>query len=89
MASKILSFAEQNGKIGYNPTIPFKIGGKKYIGIRVESLESQLDSRILFAYEQNKSSNLWKIDPTLGSLKLQDPAYFELNGKRTHNALWG
>jgi hypothetical protein len=81
MESKILSFIKQDEKIVYNPTVPFEFGGKKYIGVRVESLGSESDSRILFAYEQDKNTNLWAIDYSLGSLPLQDSAYVKINGK--------
>lgn len=48
MESKILSVTNQNGKTVYNPTIPFEYEGKKYIGVRVDSLGSDLDSQTFF-----------------------------------------
>ena len=65
----------------YNPTVPFEFDGKRYMGVRVESLESELDSQTLFAFEQDKDANLWAIDPLLGSLPLQDPSHVEINGE--------
>lgn len=79
MKSKILSFTNKNSKTVYNPTVPFEFEGKKYMGVRMESLESELDSQTLFAYERDKDTNLWEIDYSLGHLPLQDPAYVEIN----------
>jgi len=79
--SKKLSFANTNGETVYNPTIPFEHGGKKYMGVRVESLGSESDSRTCFAYEQDEEENLWKIDHSLDSLPLQDPSYVRINKK--------
>ena len=81
MESKILSVTNQNGKTVYNPTVPFDYEGKKYIGVRVDSLDSDLDSQTFFAYERDKDTNLWEIDYSLGFLPLQDPAYVEINGE--------
>ena len=81
MESKILSFINQNGKSVYNSTIPFEFENKKYIGVRMESLESESDSQTFFAYERDKDTNSWVIDYSLGSLPLQDPAYVEINGE--------
>jgi len=77
----ILSFTNQNGKTAYNPTIPFEFNGKKYMGIRAESLESELDSQTLFAYEKDCEKDLWEIDYSLDSLPLQDPAYAKIKGE--------
>ena len=44
MESRILSFVNKSGKTVYNPTVPFKHEGRRYIGVRVESLDSELDS---------------------------------------------
>jgi hypothetical protein len=79
MEAKILSVISQNEKIVYNPTVPFESEGKIYIGVRVESLNSELDSQTFFAYKQD--TNLWRIDYSLGSFPLQDPAYVEINGE--------
>ena len=81
MTSTILSFNDKTDKTIYNPTIPFVHEGRIYMGVRMESLKSELDSQTLFAYERNKDTNLWVIDYTLGSLPLQDPAYVEINGE--------
>jgi len=71
MDSEILSFKNIENKIVYNPTIPFKHSGKKYIGVRTESVDSEFDSEIRFAY---KDSDHWVIDTSLPSFQLQDPA---------------
>jgi len=81
MESKILSFVNKKGKIVYNPTVPFEYQGKKYIGVRVESLDSELDSQTFFACERDENANLWEIDYSLDSLPLQDPSYVKINGK--------
>lgn len=75
MESAILSFEGQGGKTVYNPTAPFKYNGRSYMGVRVESLESELDSKTMFAYKQSKS---WMIDTSLPSLPLQDPSLIQL-----------
>lgn len=71
MDSKILSFRNVGNKIVYNPTIPFKHNGKEYIGVRIESFDSESDSEICFAY---RHSDHWIIDNSLPSFQLQDPA---------------
>lgn len=74
MNSQILSIKGKGNKIVYNPTVPFQHKGKEYIGLRVESLGSELDSRIMFAHKQ---ANIWVID-SLPSLHLQDPALMQI-----------
>ncbi len=79
--SKVLSFTNSNGKIVYNPSIPFEHKGKIYMCVRIESFESELDSQTFFAYEIDKNANLWSIDYSLESLPLQDPSYIKINGE--------
>jgi hypothetical protein len=76
MFSQILSFEGTNGKIAYNPTTPFRQGGKEYIGVRAEPPESELDSAIFFACREK--SGEWKIDLSLPSFPLQDPAVMKI-----------
>jgi len=76
MDSQILSIKGLNKKTAYNPTVPFKHNNKEYIGLRVESLSSELDSRIMFAF---KNKDEWVIDSS--SFALQDPALMQINGK--------
>ncbi|MEK6940386.1 MAG: DUF1861 family protein [Nanoarchaeota archaeon] len=79
MKSKIVPIRNIKGKTAYNPTVPFCDSGKTYIGIRIESLDSELDSRIFFAYKLNE--NEWEIDDTVTPLQLQDPAYVKVKGE--------
>lgn len=79
MKSKIIPILNTRGKTAYNPTIPFEDSGRTYMGVRVESLDSELDSRTFFAYKLK--NNEWEIDNTLPSLPLQDPAYVKVNGE--------
>lgn len=81
MKSRILTFTNGNGSTIYNPTIPFQFEKKKYMGVRVESFDSELDSQTFFAYEQNKNAGLWTIDYSLASLPLQDPVHVTINGE--------
>ncbi len=81
MKASILNFANKNGKTVYNPTVPFEFNGKNYMGVRMESLESELDSQTSFAYEKDKKSNLWVVDNSIKSLPLQDPTHVEINGE--------
>ena len=76
MDSKILSIIGLNKKTAYNPTVPFKHNNKEYIGLRVESLSSELDSRIMFAF---KNKDEWVIESS--SFALQDPALMQIAGK--------
>jgi len=77
MSSKILPFRNIGDRTVYNPTIPFKYGGKEYIGIRTESFDSELDSEIRFAY---KKSDYWVVDDSLPAFHLQDPAITTIKG---------
>lgn len=81
MRERILSFTNLAGKTTYNPTVPFEFRRRTYIGVRVESLDSELDSRTFFAYERDKNASQWEIDYSLDSLPLQDPTYVEINGE--------
>ena len=76
MDSQILSIIGLNKKTAYNPTVPFKHKGKEYIGLRVESINSELDSRIMFAF---KNKDEWVIESS--SFALQDPAIMHIAGK--------
>ncbi|MFP4645961.1 MAG: DUF1861 family protein [Candidatus Woesearchaeota archaeon] len=76
-----MNFTNSDGKTVYNPTVPFELDGKKYMGVRVESLESELDSQIAFACQKEGSSDSWMIDHSIPSLPLQDPAHVEINGE--------
>lgn len=80
MKPEILYIKNTGGKIAYNPTVPFRDKGITYMGIRVESFESELDSRIYFA-KLNNVHNQWEIDYSMPSLPLQDPAYVKVNGE--------
>ncbi len=80
MTSELLIIENNPEKTAYNPTTPFMHKGKTYIGIRVESIGSELDSKIKFAY-QNKNSNIWTIDDSINSLPLQDPAYIKIKNE--------
>lgn len=71
MDSNILSFRNIGDKTVYNPTIPFAHNNKEYIGVRTESFDGELDSKICFAY---KNQDHWIIDYALPSFQLQDPA---------------
>jgi len=66
-------------KTTYNPTIPFKDKGTTYMGVRVESLESELDSRTYFAHNLRDGS--WEINDSLPSFPLQDPAYMKIGNE--------
>lgn len=79
MKSKIIPILNTRGKNAYNPTILFEDSGRTYMGVRVDSLDSELDSRTFFAYKLK--NNEWEIDNTLPSLPLQDPAYVKVNGE--------
>ncbi len=78
MDSEILFFRNLNEKTAYNPTIPFEFNGKEYIGVRVEPIDKELDSEILFAY---KDKNEWVVDFSLPSFPLQDPAIMKIRNK--------
>jgi hypothetical protein len=73
--SIILPVINLNGKTAYNPTIPINHKGKKYLGLRVESLMKETDSQVFFAEEKE---NKLIIDYSINSLKLQDPAYVKI-----------
>lgn len=73
--SRILQVINLNGKTAYNPTVPIQHKGKKYLGIRVESFNSETDTKVLFAEEKE---NKLKIDYSIKSLKLQDPSYVKI-----------
>ncbi|MFW5865547.1 MAG: DUF1861 family protein [Nanoarchaeota archaeon] len=77
--SEILSFNTVEGKTAYNPPMPFFEGGIRYMAVRVESLESELDSKIVFARETE--DNKWIIDYSVPSLGLQDPTYQKIRGE--------
>lgn len=79
MKSKIIPILNTRGKTAYNPTIPFEDSGRTYMGVRVESLDSELDSRTCFARRLIDDS--WEIDDSLPSLPLQDPAYIKISGE--------
>ncbi len=81
MTSAILDFDGIANKTAYNPTVPFVHEGRRYMGVRVESLESELDSQTRFAYEQLGKSNKWRFDDNIPALPLQDPSYVTINGK--------
>ncbi|MDD4878571.1 MAG: DUF1861 family protein [Candidatus Nanoarchaeia archaeon] len=76
MNSHILSINGMEGKTAYNPTVPFKVNNKEYIGLRVESLSSELNSRIMFACKKGEE---WVIENS--SFNLQDPAIMHIAGK--------
>ncbi len=76
MNAKILQIQGTGDKIAYNPTIPFEDRGTTCIGVRVESLDSELDSKIYFAHKLRE--NIWEIDDSLPFLHLQDPVYMKI-----------
>jgi len=76
MNSKILEIVNAKGRTAYNPTIPFEDGGQTYMGVRVESLDSELDSRTYFA--NNLKLNRWGINYSLPSFPLQDPSIMRI-----------
>ena len=49
------------------------------MGVRVESLRSELDSKTCFAYEED--ADKWIMDPSINSLSLQDPSYAKIKGE--------
>jgi len=76
MESTILKFNNlEDGKIAYNPTIPFQHEGKEYIAVRVEPLDSE-ESEILFAYKETE--NGWYIDSSIPPIPLQDPSLVKI-----------
>ena len=77
MESKILQIRNVNGKTAYNPTTPFKDEGASYMGVRVESLDSELDTKTYFAHKLRDES--WEINDSLSPLPLQDPACMKIN----------
>ncbi len=76
MKSQSLKILNTNSKTAYNPTIPFKDKGVSYIGVRVESFDSELDSRTHFAYKL--TDNSWRIDDSSPSFPFQDPTTIKL-----------
>src|SRR3989338_2201591 len=79
MDSKILSIVNLQGKTAYNPTSPIEFDRKRYLGLRVESLESETDTQTLFAYERQQG-NILAIDYSINSLPLQDPTFAIIKG---------
>lgn len=69
--SMIVDVGGLNGKIGYNPTIPFLCEGKEYIGVRVEPLDDG-NSNISFAY-RTKGPKGYRLDHSIPSIPGQDP----------------
>jgi len=77
MKSKILKIRNVNGKTAYNPTTPFKDEEAIYMGVRVESLDSELDTKTHFAHKLRDDS--WEINDSLSPLPLQDPVYMKID----------
>ena len=77
MESKILQIRNVNGKTAYNPTTPFKDDGVIYMGVRVESLESELDTKTHFAHKLGDGD--WEISDSLLPLPLQDPSHVKID----------
>ncbi len=75
--AKILPIAHENYDV-YNPTIVFKYKEKTLILGRVESRDSEKDSRIVF-FEQSESG--WAPMQNAPSYDLQDPFIFQIKGK--------
>ena len=62
----------------YNITSPFEINGMQYIAGRVESRESETDSKTMFFL---KSGDEWFLDKKAPVFDLQDPFISFVNGK--------
>ncbi len=75
---KKVTFEGIEGKDAYNITAPFINLGKTYIAARVESRETELDSKILFFIRQQEK---WVLDRTAPVFDLQDPSITEIGGK--------
>lgn len=75
-SSKIHFSGVDSGKDVYNITAPFVSGGKRYIGGRVESRDSE-QSQVFF-FEQ--SGDAWAADARIKPLNLQDPFIAHING---------
>lgn len=70
ISSKKLIFCGIENKDVYNITSPVIISGKEYILGRVESRESETDSKVLFF---KKIGEKWEIDEKAPILNIQDP----------------
>lgn len=75
--SYILPITFQNFDV-YNPTVTFKYNGKTLILGRVESRDSEKDSRVMF-FEQNEAG--WGVIPDSPLHNLQDPFIFQIKDK--------
>lgn len=78
-----LHFQGIDGKTGYNPSAMYRLGGRDTISVRVESKESEDDSRIVsFQRVGKKSNGLWQPGDGLSrELALQDPYVTKTDGK--------
>lgn len=79
MMTKILEFKGLDGRTAYNPTVPFQRNGEEHIGVRVESLDSESDSKTVFA--RKVEEDVWEIDESLKQLQLQDPTYVKIRNE--------
>ncbi len=77
--SRLLSVDVGEGNIAYNPSVPFIVGDRKYMAIRMEPLGSPLSSKTVFAYEYD--TDKWIVDSNMPSLPLQDPSVAFVNGE--------
>lgn len=69
-SGKLIEFGGFNGKDIYNITAPFVIGDKKIIAGRVESRETEHDSKTCFFEEQG---GVWIPAPHTPTFDIQDP----------------
>jgi len=67
------------GKDVYNPTAPFIDKNVKYIAARVESRDSETDSKVMFF--KNGNNDVWDLDSGLPTFDLQDPFITRINDK--------
>lgn len=73
-----LEFADVGGKDVYNPTKPFRIGGKTVLAARVESRDSETDTVSMF-FEWR--GNAYRPIKNVPVFKMQDPFYTFIGGE--------
>ncbi len=71
-----LEFRGVGDKDVYNPTAPFEVDGVDYIIARVESRDSQIDTKSMFFTEKNGA---WNPDKSKPIFKMQDPFFTKID----------
>lgn len=79
ISSAKFSFKGIQGKDVYNITSPFLFNGAFYIAARVESRNSEIDSKVMFFKKEN--NNDWVLDSIAPILNLQDPFISIINSE--------